>query len=193
MQKGRCCAFSRDELGPSNSAKVEKARQVMAGSQVLRIMNHSQETKAKTLHPRDGACSHRGALNPSGHHAHPRHEEAEGSKAWRGNQMLSSHGDSAGSWEYLTVQMCGNPEQSRSQMLRLAFSLHIPATAYQSLHPERARSDSLGPCSPLRIVAWTTNSVVWMPFGKRSMQFPEHGFKTQRPSPHIGVMAIKPL
>lgn len=101
MQKGGCCAFSRDELGPSNSAKVEKASQVMAGSQVLRTMNHSQETKAKTLHPRDGACSHRGALSPSRHHAHPRHEEAEGSKAWRGNEMLSSHGDSAGSWEYL--------------------------------------------------------------------------------------------
>lgn len=96
MEKGGCCVLSRDELGSSNSAKVEKASPVMAGSQVLRTMNHSQETKAKTLYPGDGVCSPRGALNTPRHHAHPRHEGTEGSKAWRGNETLSSHRDSTG-------------------------------------------------------------------------------------------------
>lgn len=45
-----------------------------------------------------------------------------------------------------TLQMCRDPEQSqrlteqdRSQMFRLAFSLHIPATGYQSLQLEIAK------------------------------------------------------
>lgn len=48
-----------------------------------------------------------------------------------------------------TLQMCRDPEQSQrlteqdwSQMFRLAFSLHIPATGYQSLQLEIAKRPS---------------------------------------------------
>lgn len=119
MEKGGCCTFSPDELGQSNLTKVEKASRVMAGSQVLRTVNHSQETKAKTLHPKGGACSHQGALNPPRHHAHPRHEETEGSKAWRGNETLSSPRDSAGCWKYLLyrcAETLSSPEANRARL-----------------------------------------------------------------------------